>query len=180
MTIECPPDVAALLRTAVREPMVAAAARRSDAPQPELGRREIERLLPHRGSFLFIDRISWLNRDAATIACEYDLGRGGSVFDDHVPGRPTWPGVLQVEAIGQAGLCFVRFVHGCSHDSVPSDAFALTQILGAEFVRPVTPAGNLEIVARVMRDGLFTIVVGQCLQYDAVCCAAALRGISED
>ena len=184
MTIECPPDVAAMLRVAAREPLVPAPERRClTGGRPMLDRRDIERLLPHRGSFLFIDDVTWLDRDAATIVGRYDVGRAASVFADHVPGRATWPGVLQVEAIGQAGLCLVRLAQvGIGTDGDPGGArgFALTHILGAEFVRPVTPTGGLEVVARVVRDGLFTIVVGQCLQHDAVCCAAAVRGISEE
>jgi hypothetical protein len=56
----------------------------------------------------------------------------------------------------------------------------LTHILGARFVRPVTPAGELEIVARILPDGLFNILVGQCVQHDSICCAAALRGIGKE
>ena len=180
---ECPPDVASMLRLGSRQPLVPSAERRGEASGRAIDRHEIERLIPHRDTVLLVDGIVSLNRDAATIVCHYDLGGSASIFDQHFPGKPIWPAVLQVEAIGQAGLCLVRLLEGVDRGGDRREAsggFALTHILGAEFVRPVTPSARLEIVARVLPDGLFTIVVGQCIQHDAVCCVAALRGITEE
>lgn len=176
MTIECPPDVVAMLRAAARQPMLPPAARREG---PALDRREVELLLPHRDPFLYIDRVVHVDPAAGTIVCEYDLGRATPLMEGHFPGRPTWPGVLQVEAIGQAGLCLAVLSSGSDARGAVA-GFALTHILGAEFVRPVVPPGGLEIVARLVPDGLFTIIVGQCLQQGVVCCAAAVRGINKE
>lgn len=146
---------------------------------PVRGRREVEELLPHRDPFLFIDRITFVDRSTATIVCRLDLARTASIFEGHFPRRPVWPGVLQVEAIGQAGLCLARLLDEGSGDAGAS-GFAMTHILGARFARPVTPSGDLEIVSRILPDGPFTILVGQCLQHDAICCAAALRGLNDE
>jgi branched-subunit amino acid transport protein AzlD len=51
---------------------------------------------------------------------------------------------------------------------------SLTRILGARLMRAVRPPAVVEIVARVMEDGLFRIVVGQCLVDGHVCSVAAL------
>jgi 3-hydroxymyristoyl/3-hydroxydecanoyl-(acyl carrier protein) dehydratase len=56
-------------------------------------------------------------------------------------------------------------------------ACVLTDILAARVLRPVVAQGEVEIVARVYRDGLFVLAVGQCLKDDVVCSVAALRGI---
>ena len=48
------------------------------------------------------------------------------------------------------------------------------RILGARLMRAVRPPADVEIVAQVMEDGLFTIVVGQCLVDGHVCSVAAL------
>jgi 3-hydroxyacyl-[acyl-carrier-protein] dehydratase len=152
-----------------RRPLISAAERRNG---PTLDRTAIERLLPHRDPFLLIDRVEHFDLEAATIVCSYDLDRAASIVAGHFPGRPIWPGVLQVEAIGQAGLCLARLL-GTRTD------FLLTHILGAEFVRPVIPSGQVEIMARVVSDGLFQIVDGQCVQDGQICCAAAVRGISD-
>jgi 3-hydroxyacyl-[acyl-carrier-protein] dehydratase len=53
---------------------------------------------------------------------------------------------------------------------------SLTHILGARLGRPVRPPADVEIVARVMEDGLFRIVVGQCLVAGEICSVAALSG----
>lgn len=175
MTLDSPPEVSALLRASLRGPLLPGPER---ALGPDLDRGRIEALLPHRGSFLLIDRITRLDPDTATIVCRYHLARASATFGDHFPGRPMFPGVLQVEAIGQAGLCLARLMpegNGCSAGN-----FMLTQILAAQFVRPVTPDGDLEIVARILPDGLFHIVVGQCLQRDEVCTVAAVRGIEKE
>lgn len=175
MTPESPPDVLAILRSAARQPMLPPAEWRG----PTLDRRRVQMLLPHRDPFLLIDGVVHVDHTAATIVCVYDLHRSASIFEGHFPGRPIWPGVLQVEAIGQAGLCLMRHSSEASA-SDPAPGFSFTHILGAEFVRPVTPTDQLEIVARVLADGLFNIVVGQCLQRGVVCSAAAVRGLNKE
>lgn len=165
-----------MLTMASREAMVPQSERRGGS---SLARREIEQLIPHRDPFLFIDRITYVDRRAEVIVCTYDLDRARSIFEGHFPGAPLWPGVLQVEAIGQAGLCLAHLLDETTVDRAEAD-FGLTHILGARFVRPVNPPGELEIVARILPDGLFNIVVGQCLHHDSICCAAALRGINKE
>lgn len=179
MTLERAPEIVTMLRAAARRPLLGAAERRGG---PTLDRRDVEGLLPHRGPLLLIDRIEHVDRTTATIVCRYDLERAAPILEGHFPGRPMWPGVLQVEAIGQAGVCLVRLLSDPPSPRSRGEAprFVLTHILGAEFVRPVTPTGDVQIVARASFDGLFVVLVGQCLQHEVVCCAAAVRGISEE
>jgi 3-hydroxymyristoyl/3-hydroxydecanoyl-(acyl carrier protein) dehydratase len=138
-----------------------------------LDRAAVERLVPHRDPFLLVDRVRLLDAERGLIAGSYDLARAEWVFAAHFPGRPVWPGVLQVEAIGQAGC--VLYAAGRGR---PMAEVAGTSILGARFVRPVIPGGEVEIVARGFEDGLFYTVVGQCLQDGRVCSAAALQALT--
>jgi 3-hydroxyacyl-[acyl-carrier-protein] dehydratase len=142
---------------------------------PALNRAAVQALLPHRRPFLFIDRVTRLDPAGGTIAARYNLRGSTAILAGHFPGRPVWPGVLQIEAVGQAGLCLVRRMQGSSGG--PARPFGLTHVLSARFASPVVPDEEMEIVACVLPDGLFTIVVGQCLQRDRVCSAAAIRGI---
>jgi 3-hydroxymyristoyl/3-hydroxydecanoyl-(acyl carrier protein) dehydratase len=169
-------DVTELFRSAMHAPLVPAARRRTGEPVDASG---VEALLPHRGSFRLIDRITHVDRNAATIACAYDLERAAVFVEGHFPGRPVLPGVLQVEAVGQAGLCLLRLLEDARADLADGD-FMLTHIIGARFVRPVTPFGELEIVARIVPDGLFHTVIGQCLQDGAISSLAAVRGIHRE
>lgn len=158
---------AALLRDASRSRL---------APLPDSGtgaalldRRAIERMLPHRDPFLLIDCVDALDTGSGVIVASYDLDNAADVLAGHFPGRPVWPGVLQVEAIAQAGciLC-------AAQRAEPLTEVAATHILGARFVRPVVPGALVEIIAVGIEDGLFYTVVGQCLQHGEVCSAAAL------
>ena len=92
----------ALLRGALRTPVAA------PAGPPVLDRAGIEALLPHRGLALLLDTVLHLEADPPTIVAEYDLASASPVLAGHFPGRPVWPGLLQAEAIGQAGLLAAR------------------------------------------------------------------------
>lgn len=176
MRLDAPADVIALLREASRAPLLPPSARRGEIV---LDRAAVEALIPHRDPFLFLDTVVYLSREMATIACRHTLVPDAPEFTGHFPGLPCWPGVLQVEAIGQAGLCLARLL-AQERAIERAGRLMLTHVLGAEFVHPIEPPGDVEIIARVIPDGLFTILVGQCLQHGQVCSAAAVRGITED
>ena len=179
---------AELFQQSCRTPLVPAAERRNG---PWLEREAVEALLPHRAPFLFVDRITHLARPASpqappasgppegVIVCRYDLCQAASILSGHFPGQPLWPGVLQVEAVGQAGLCLLRLTEAAPGEEA-APTCVLTDILAGRCLRPVVPDGEVEIVARILRDGLFIIVIGQCLKDNLVCSAAAVRGIERE
>lgn len=152
-------------RDAEKQPMLAL--------RPEVtlvDRAGVERLLPHRDPFLFIDRVTFLDRDAGLIVARYDLERAAGILAGHFPRRPMFPGVLHAEAIGQVGILLA-----CLTADEPEllDSVSLTHVRCARFVRAVGGGGELELVARVFDDGLFVTVVGQTLHDGEVCAAIA-------
>jgi 3-hydroxymyristoyl/3-hydroxydecanoyl-(acyl carrier protein) dehydratase len=161
-------DVADVLRHARKEPLIAYA---DQGNEPMLDRQHVEDWLPHRTPFLFIDQVITLNLCEGLIVARYDLARADYVFSGHFPDYPVLPGVLQVEAIGQAGgiLTLMRAEVIC-----PS-AITATHILEARFMRAVGPGGHLEIQARTFEDGLFATTVGQCIKDGAICSVAAIK-----
>src|ERR1041385_6814114 len=58
-------------------------------------------LLPHRYPFLLIDRVLELTDER--VLCVKNLPFNEPYFQGHFPGVPVMPGVLQVEAMAQAG-----------------------------------------------------------------------------
>ena len=168
MTWSIPDEVVSVLRSAEKHRLAPA----TDGA-PVLDRAGIEALVPHRGDALLLDRVTALDAVRGTVVARYDLGRAASMLAGHVPDRPVWPGTAQVEAIGQAGLVFVRAT------AAPGPAVSevsLARILGARLMHAVRPPADVEIVARVMEDGLFMVVVGQCLVDGRIASVAALSG----
>jgi 3-hydroxyacyl-[acyl-carrier-protein] dehydratase len=161
------PEIAALFRHAEKTPLL------PPALAPVLDRATIEALIPHRDPFLLLDEVYFFDLPNGLIAARYDLERARDVLAGHFPGHPVWPGVLQVEAIGQAA-CVLHARRG--HDGATN--VAATHILGARFLRPITPMGAVEIVAQVVEDGLFFTAVGQCFQHQKLCCVAAISALA--
>jgi 3-hydroxymyristoyl/3-hydroxydecanoyl-(acyl carrier protein) dehydratase len=165
--MELPEAAEAIYRRAEKRPLL--------APRPDAtlhDRTAVERLLPHRDPMLLVDRVTCVDREAGLIVARYDLARARDIFAGHFPGQPMYPGVLHVEAVGQAGMLYKLLESGEAIEKV-----AMTHLFGARYVRPVHPGGEIEIVSVPIDDGLFLTIVGQILQDGEVCSAVALAGL---
>ena len=170
--IECTSEeLEALLKQAEKDLLV--------SPLPPPGapavhdREWISERLPHRDPLLLLDRIEHIDLERSSIVGSYELSRAADVLAGHFPGHPAYPGLLQVEAIGQAGILL-----GLEQMGTRVDGVKLTHVLGARFLRPVGSVGILQVVARTFEDGFFMTVVGQTLFNGEICAAAAVRGLT--
>ena len=60
-------------------------------------------LLPHRPPFRFVDAVDTLEAEARHIEARFRLTGGEAFLAGHFPGNPIMPGVIQLEALAQAG-----------------------------------------------------------------------------
>ncbi len=108
--------------------------------------QQIEKTLPHRFPFLFVDKIIELT-DSLIVGIK-NVTFGEYFFQGHFPNNPVMPGVLQIEALAQTGglLCINAMPEGqydtyflkidnCKFKQkvVPGD----TMILKMELVEPI-------------------------------------------
>ena len=137
----------------------------------------IKRIIPHREPFLLIDAITALDPEEGLIACERRVDLEDPIFMGHFPGMPIYPGVLQIEMAGQAGLCLHYFLTNnrvdIGDDAAPV-ALRATKVLGALYMAPVTPGTDLVILGKKLSfDGYFASMIGQILAGDTVCAVVA-------
>ncbi|MGJ0768641.1 3-hydroxyacyl-ACP dehydratase FabZ [Lacticaseibacillus paracasei] len=64
--------------------------------------QEIQAILPHRYPMLMVDRVLDLKPGESVVA-QKNVSINEQIFRGHFPGNPIFPGVLQIEAMAQAG-----------------------------------------------------------------------------
>lgn len=117
--------------------------RKSNAPvinlnePPVMDVNQIMDILPHRPPFLLVDKIIELS-DRHVVGLK-NVTMNEPFFQGHYPGAPVMPGVLQIEAMAQAGGVLVL-------NTVPDPENYLTffmKIDNVKFKRPVYPGDTL-------------------------------------
>ena len=145
----------------------------------DFGHDTVHRLVPHRAPFLFVDRITEVDLERRTITGRRRIDPADPLFVGHFPGAPIYPGVLQLETMGQLAICLASMLE-CGRVEPPADAvppnIRALKIHTAIFPAEVLPGDELEILAQVVVEDEFgAICSGQLLKGDAVTAFAVME-----
>ena len=114
-----------------------------------LSRKEIESLLPHRDPMLLIDELINIKKLSSATAI-MNVKKDKFYVDGHFPGQPVLPGVLIVEAFGQAAAALTA--HGIDKETYENKLVNLMSIEKARFRNPVIPDCKLELNIEAIRS----------------------------
>ena len=108
---------------------------------------EIQKLLPHRYPFLFVDRVVELVPGERILGVK-NVSVNEPFFQGHFPGHPVTPGVLILEALAQASAILAYKSAGMDPQNKVT---YLMSIDHAKFRRPVLPGDRLELLVAVVK-----------------------------
>jgi 3-hydroxyacyl-[acyl-carrier-protein] dehydratase len=115
-------------------------------PEPDVDIKKILAALPHRYPFLLVDRVVELVPNERIHAYK-NLTANEEFFQGHFPGNPVMPGVLQLEAMAQAGALL-------AFGGAPFDANKVIYLMGFDsvrFRRIVIPGDRLDLYVTLAR-----------------------------
>jgi beta-hydroxyacyl-ACP dehydratase FabZ len=134
---------------------------------PVMTVEQIQEILPHRFPFLLVDRVLELTDDR--ILALKNVTVNEPFFQGHFPGMPVMPGVLQVEAMAQAGGVYASRIVQFDPATHVMLFMAIDEV---KFRRPVVPGDQLMIEVVPLRKGKIFKMKGECKVDGAVVSSA--------
>ena len=114
-----------------------------------LTKSEIIELLPHREPMLLIDELRDIKKLHSATAI-MNVKKNGFYVQGHFPGQPVMPGVLIVEAFGQAAAALTA--HGIDPKEYANKLVYLMGVDKARFRNPVIPDCELHLDIEAIRS----------------------------
>jgi len=114
-----------------------------------LSKAQIKELLPHREPMLLLDGLINIKKLHSATAI-VNVTKESFFVQGHFPGQPVMPGVLIVEAFGQAAAALTA--HGLDKSTYENKLVFLMNIEKARFRNPVIPKCKLELKIEAIRS----------------------------
>ena len=114
-----------------------------------LTKEQIKELLPHREPMLLLDQLVDIKKLHSGTAI-VNVTKDSFFVQGHFPGQPVMPGVLIVEAFGQAAAALTA--HGLDKSTYENKLVFLMNIEKARFRNPVIPKCKLELKIEAIRS----------------------------
>ena len=114
-----------------------------------LNKDQIKELLPHREPMLLIDELRNIKKLFSATAI-VNVKKDSFFVNGHFPGEPVMPGVLIVEAFGQAAAALTA--HGIDPEEYANKLVYLMSVDKARFRSPVIPDCELHLEIEAIRS----------------------------
>jgi 3-hydroxyacyl-[acyl-carrier-protein] dehydratase len=119
-------------------------------------REEIEKIIPHRAPFLWIDRVEELEPGVRCVAW-LSVDAGNPIFAGHFPAQPILPGVLIIEAVAQTAAVMM----GSATPAETMGTALLAAVNRFKFFKPVAPGTALRIeTTKLTQAGTMACIEG--------------------
>ena len=115
----------------------------------KLNKDQIKELLPHREPMLLIDELVNIKKLKSATAI-VNVKKDSFFVQGHFPGEPVMPGVLIVEAFGQAAAALTA--NSIDKSTYENKLVFLMTIERARFRNPVIPNCKLELKIEAIRS----------------------------
>ena len=114
-----------------------------------IDKKKIESLLPHRAPMLLIDELTNIVHLKSATAI-VNVKKDSFYVQGHFPGQPVMPGVLIVEAFGQAAAALTAY--GIDPKEYENKLVYLMSVEKARFRKPVLPDCKLLLDIEAVRS----------------------------
>ena len=119
---------------------------------------QIKQYIPHRYPFLLVDRV--VNITERSIEVIKNVSVNEPFFQGHYPQNPIMPGVLQIEALAQAGAILTYHKLMQKSYEIPKE-FYFAAIDKIKFRKPVFPGDQLVLRVEIPRESISSRIISK-------------------
>ena len=114
-----------------------------------INKDDIKKYLPHREPFLFIDEVVDI-KDNQIIHAKKIISEDEYFLEGHFPGNPIFPGVIIIEALGQAsGILGFTIMNKTPEEG---SIYVLAGVDKVRFRKRVRPGDTIDLFSKVVNE----------------------------